>query len=349
MNIAFTVCSNNYLAQAKTLSDSVRRHSKDWHFLICLCDEKSMDINYDSIGCDIIEIKNIGLTDIDSLWKKYNIVELNTAVKATFFKFLKRNYREASFIYYFDPDIQILSDLEILSNEFTDDADILLTPHILQPVTLDNRSPGENMFLNNGIYNLGFLGVRSNSGITDTILDWWEERILSIGYDRVHVGLFVDQLWFNLVPVYFDRIKILRKMGYNVAPWNLHERINMKRNDINSSEYIMPDGTPLVFYHFSNFFYYSSNIITPKYNRISMTDSAILTEFYQNYTNNLINNGIEKYSAVECSFMQKKVNYLNENNNNKSEVRVFLSKVGKYWLPPVFYRLLTRILRRSNN
>ena len=35
------------------------------------------------------------------------------------------------------------------------------------------------------------------------------------------VGLFVDQRWCDHVPALFDKVKVVRDPGYNVASWNL--------------------------------------------------------------------------------------------------------------------------------
>ena len=44
--IAFTICSNNYLAQAKTLGDSFLEFHPDWKFIIGLCDEFDSSFDY---------------------------------------------------------------------------------------------------------------------------------------------------------------------------------------------------------------------------------------------------------------------------------------------------------------
>ena len=56
------------------------------------------------------------------------------------------------------------------------------------------------------------------------MLEWWEKRCLKIGFDRPCEGLFVDQLWISLVPLFFSDVIIMRHKGLNMAPWNLHER-----------------------------------------------------------------------------------------------------------------------------
>ena len=335
MKIAFTICSNNYLAQAKVLIDSINRFSKNCKLYIGLCDEKSEMIDYSQYNCEIIEIKNIGINDFDLLWQKYNIIEMNTCVKASMFKYLIKKNPNAEFIYYFDPDICTFSDISVLDKEFENTFDILLTPHIISPIPMDEKRPNENIFLNYGLYNLGFLGLRASSDTSAQLLNWWEERTLKIGYNQVEKGMFVDQLWINFVPIYFkDKVKILYKMGYNAAPWNLHERIGIseKKND----QYVMPDGTELIFYHFSNYKYSKADTLTTFYDRFSLEDDLILERLYKNYLQNVLDNNIEVLSKIECVYIIKRQKYLNS---------IYKPKLpfAKKFLKKIFKRLYTFI------
>lgn len=339
MNIAFTICSNNYLAQAKVLIESLLKNSTNLKLYIGLCDEKNDAIDYNQFPCEIIEIKNIGIEDFDSLWEKYNIIELNTSVKASLFKYLIKQNPEANFIYYFDPDIELFNSLEYLNQEFEVHYDILLTPHILTSIPLDSKIPTENTFLNFGLYNLGFLGVRCNSLITKKFLDWWEERLLNIGYDRVCQGLFVDQLWINLIPIYFEKTKILIKKGYNFAPWNLHERINFNKNDKN--EYVMDDNSKLVFYHFSNYKFSKPDVLASYYDRFTLEDSNILYNFYKIYLNKLLKNNIEEISKVECVYVAKRNILLNKKSNLEKKESLVL-KIMRNITPPIIIRLFKK-------
>ncbi len=68
MKIAFTLCSNNYLAQAKTLGDSLLKYNPDYKFFIGLVDRLSDQINYSKdIGHEIITAEDIGIPDFDEL------------------------------------------------------------------------------------------------------------------------------------------------------------------------------------------------------------------------------------------------------------------------------------------
>ena len=119
--IVFTLCSNNYLAQAKTLADSISRHNPDYKFIIGLVDDYSEEIDYSFFShYTIIPVAQIEIPDFDNLWKKYSIVEFNTCVKASYFKYIFKSYKDAEAIIYFDPDITVYHSLEIIEKEFSD-------------------------------------------------------------------------------------------------------------------------------------------------------------------------------------------------------------------------------------
>jgi hypothetical protein len=301
MKIAFTICSNNYLAQAKILGDSLLEKSPDYKFIIGLCDELSDDIDYSFFGnIEIIPVSQIKIYCFDEIIKKYDVIELNTSIKPSFFKYFICKYTNLETIIYFDPDIQIFNNLLLLEKYLKSD-DVLLTPHILKPISIDDLQPSENSFLNYGIYNLGFIALNPKSQNAINLLDWWEEKTLKIGFSKVSEGLFVDQLWINLAPIFFKKVKVLHEYGFNVAPWNLHERNSIHKVD---NEYIMEDNSKLVFYHFSSYNYTKPELFSKYYDRYN---SVILVkevfELYNQYHNKLIQNKIAFFSKTKCFYI----------------------------------------------
>lgn len=336
MKIAFTICSNNYLAQAKILGDSLFEKNPDYKFIIGLCDELSDEIDYSFFeGIEIIPVSRIKIYCFDEIIKKYNIIELNTSIKPSFFKYLINRYEALETIIYFDPDIQIFNKLDLLEKDL-EKYDILITPHILNPISVDDFSPSENLFLNYGIYNLGFLALNAKSQNSIKLLNWWEDKTLKIGFDRVSEGLFVDQLWINLVPIFFNNVKILREYGYNVAPWNLHERNLIKKNN---GQYIMQDDSQLVFYHFSSYNYTKPELISKGYNRYdTVTLTNEIHQLYSQYHNKLIENKICFFSKIKCHYINYEVKVVKK----KSFYKVVLYNV----LPP-FVNKIWNVLNRQ--
>src|SRR5690606_8750999 len=97
-----------------------------------------------------------------------------------------------------------------------------------------------------GVFNLGFVAV-SNDSEGLRFASWWAERLFDWCHDRLDIGIFVDQKWCNLVPCFFDNVKISRDPGYNVASWNLSQR---RISFSNKGELLVNDSL-LRFFHFT--------------------------------------------------------------------------------------------------
>jgi hypothetical protein len=273
--IAFTICANNYLYKAQVLADSVRTTSAIPVYLV-LADGTSDAIDYTKLNFDgVIKPEELDIPNLQWMKENYDLVEFSTAVKSFAFKYLFEK-TSADRIFFFDPDIKVFTSLHNL-NSYWENASILLTPHILTPLPLDGKFPGENLFLNHGIYNLGFLGLKRGK-ITAGLLDWWNARmkehcIISLAY-----GFFVDQLWFNLVPGLFGEAAVIEHPGCNMAYWNLHER------EITSTDgQYLVNGQSLFFYHFSGVDTSLTQICNRLNYRYDFDEKPQLKKLYENY------------------------------------------------------------------
>jgi hypothetical protein len=341
MKLAFTICSNNYLAHAKTLGDSLLEHNPEYHFVIVLVDRRSPALDYNFLSAhEILLIEDIGIEDFEKIWQKYNIIELNTCAKPSVFKYFFQQYPNIETGFYFDPDIVIYHSLEKLESYFAD-GDILLTPHALSPVETGRPAglvPSDSTFLNHGLYNLGFIGLKNKSSNVESFLNWWEKRTLSAGFIDVCNGLFVDQLWINLAPVYFEKVEILREMGYNMAPWNLHERGRIQERE---GIYILPDHSILTFYHFSSYKYTSPSLMASYYNLFQFSDFPEILPLYSQYQELLLSNKIDLFSRESCYFVEIRKKYLQaaeKEDRKKDQGRRKLKELLKAFTPPVIWR-----------
>jgi len=290
MKIAFTLCSNNYLAQAKTLGDSLIQFNPDFTFIIGLVDRLNEDIDYSFFNPHIIiPVESIGINGNKSLIRKYNIVEYNTAVKPFYFDYLFSNYNTDT-VTYFDPDIRIYGPI---GNELMDiykEYDFILTPHLLN-AQVRSIPEMEQLLLNVGVFNLGFLGLR-RSEQTQLFIDFLKNRLYTSCYIDFCNGLFVDQIWANLIPCYFSKYFIWKDPGCNVGYWNFSERTlsTKEGNYFVNSEY------SLKFFHISNY-----NPLTPevlcKWLSYSFEKRHDLKSIYDSYQKELLQNGYSRYSS----------------------------------------------------
>lgn len=283
MKIVFTVCSNNYLSQAKVLGDSLLEYNPDYRFFICLCDKKNRQVDYKPYDpFEIVEVEKLMIENFEWMIKQYDVVELNTAVKPFFFQYLIQQYPDVDTVMYFDPDIRIFNSLSPIEKELEHE-NILLTPHILSPIPVDGKKPQESVFLNYGIYNLGFLAVRPTKE-SIKMLEWWSAKLAIQCFDKTSEGIFVDQLPMNYVPIFYKGVKVSHNPGFNFAYWNFHER-KVSRKD---NTYFINEDYPLVFFHFSNFKPQYPINITSKQDRFTLEENTVLYTLFLEYAQMLL-------------------------------------------------------------
>lgn len=243
----FTSATFSYLNRARVCAKSLKAQHPDWTFVLLLTDREPEGFTFDVADEPFDAIKraeDLGIPDFESWLFKHDVVEVCTAVKGPFLlELVERGFEK---VFYLDPDTAVFSPLDELVDAL-DEWDILLTPHQLNPQT-DETSIRDNEIgsLKHGVYNLGFAAVASR-GDGVRFAQWWRDRMLAYCYDDISSGLFVDQRWCDLAPAFFERLKVVRDPGCNVASWNLSRRII----SINLDGEILVNGSPLKFFHFT--------------------------------------------------------------------------------------------------
>lgn len=245
--LVFSSFTFSYLNRARVLYQTLRRFHPDWELVALITDEPppgfSVDLEQEPFD-RIVWARDLGIPQFDSWLFQHDVVEACTAVKGPFM--LQACATGADAVIYLDPDIALFGSLEPLER-LLEDHDILLTPHLIDPnddpaAILDNDISASRT----GIFNLGFVAIRT-SGEGARFARWWSDRLLSYCFDDIPNGLFVDQRWCDHVPALFDKVKVLRDPGYNVASWNLSRR----RLAVEKDGSILVNGKPLRFWHFT--------------------------------------------------------------------------------------------------
>ena len=311
--IVFTICSNNYLSQALTLGHSLLQYNPNYKFIIGLVDRKNDAIDYNKIPFEIIEVEKIGISYFDEMITKYEITELNTAVKPCYFHYFFNSLNTESVIY-LDPDIEVFAPFDELEKELISN-DIILTPHTTTPLN-DDKSPTEENFLNAGIYNLGFIAIK-NTANGNKMINWWADRLRHKAYNDFSRGLFTDQIWINFVPLFFEKVKIFTHVGYNVAYWNLHERTLLHKSEM---YYVNNEKQRLVFYHFSGYSPLNQTVLSVYQDRFSFEEREDLKSLFKNYTAKLFENKYVEFKKITCFFVinKKKMDTEQYTNYKKS-------------------------------
>ena len=106
----FTICSNNFVSMASILLASAKRFHSDATIYLCLADALLPNEGFYPNDCVLVPIEDLDIPDLRSFVFRYDIMEVNTAVKSFMFQHLFRMGHET--VLYFDPDIQIFSRLD---------------------------------------------------------------------------------------------------------------------------------------------------------------------------------------------------------------------------------------------
>ena len=300
MTTVLTICSANYLAHAKTLGDSVREHNPNFHVVIGLVDRlpDGFEIGYlDSF--EVIPVERLNFPQLGDMVKKYNVVELCTAVKPFYMDFLYNRDQQVDAVIYLDPDILVCGSFATLLGKLKSHS-IVLTPH---SCTYDDTAVNihyEKVMLWAGVYNLGFIAT-SRSDETAAFLKWWRIRLQNHCYYRPGVaGSFLDQLWMGLAPLYFRGIYIETDPGYNMCYWNHFER----RLSLCNGKYVVNDYHDLIFFHFSGYKPEKPDVSVSRASEpmLSFIDRPDLRPIYDDYRRRLLAGNYVSVTSIPWHF-----------------------------------------------
>ncbi|MDX1997366.1 MAG: hypothetical protein SF066_06575 [Thermoanaerobaculia bacterium] len=239
---AVTIASNNYLALARVWAESYREFHPGAPVFLCVVDTPSPAVDYDAFPAQVIFAHELPIPGFRNFAFRYDVLELNTAVKAALLDHLRDAFG-LDRVAYFDPDILVLDQLGGLA-EVLDHHPLALTPHVTGPLD-DRRNPSERKIRMVGVYNLGFVALRLDDS-TRGFLTWWADKLHRFCRNEPWSGLFVDQAWMDFAPAYVENVAILREPIYNVAYWNLPQREVSRRG----GRWLVDD-RPIGFFHFS--------------------------------------------------------------------------------------------------
>jgi hypothetical protein len=323
MITVLTICSSNYLAQAKTLGQSVAAQDPAYKFVIGLVDRipKELQPAYWH-PFEIIPVEDLAIPRFDEMVEKYDIVELNTAVKPFYIEHLYHRDPDVSAVIYLDPDILVVSSLEPIAQRLREYS-LVLTPH---SCTYDHTPTNlyyEQVMLRTGIFNLGFIGT-ARGPETFAFLGWWQRRLTEYCYARWRDGLFVDQLWAILALVYVRNVWIETGPGYNMCYWNLFERSLTRDGD----RFIVNGRDPLVFYHFSSYRPASPEaIVTRGEQPVPLfSERPDLKPLFDEYQTRLLDNQHPAVSTLKCYFVAHRAQRKAADRRLKAFVRKGLTR-----------------------
>ncbi|TPJ29990.1 glycosyltransferase [Mesorhizobium sp. B2-8-3] len=292
----FTISSWNYLHYARALAASLAAYHPDTARMIAIADTRRDDLT----GGDFPEFDacvffdDLDLPDRRAFSFRYDVMELNTAIKPTVFRRLFAEGYDR--VVYLDPDIIAYRRFDEMFDVLDQGASAVLTPHALAP-NLNPDGPNDLTFMQAGVYNLGFMAL-ANTPDTLQLLTWWETRLRTeCVSNRLADGLFVDQKFVDLWPAYCAGTHILRNPAYNVAYWNLDTRSIERHGDAYEV-----DGVPLAFFHFSGVVPGDRSILSKHQRRWKPDSTPELESLFDDYHARLEIFGRQTFASIPYGF-----------------------------------------------
>lgn len=239
-----TIITKSHLGYAEALAKSLHAHGDEYLLYALVVDSDLRDRSRP--GFIVLSLPDVDCELSGLLARRYldfgKHDEFRWSMKSVLLLHLlgKEKADKAIFV---DPDIAFFNDPRFLFDSL-DSSNVLLTPHWRG--NDPSKDPANfRMLMTEGHFNAGFVAV--SLGAEDA-LEWWARICLGRCECAQSEGIFVDQSYLNLLPVYFDKVQIIRHRGCNVANWNL----GMNRRELVDGEVKINGNDPVVFIHFTN-------------------------------------------------------------------------------------------------
>ncbi|MBC8078374.1 MAG: hypothetical protein H7Y32_20010 [Chloroflexales bacterium] len=217
---AGTIVAKRYLAFARVLAQSFQQFHPGIPFFVLLADQPEGCFDPRNEPFHLLTLADLALPGAERLCFRYQQQELSYALTPFLLRYLlDQGFDAAAF---FKQESLVLDSLApILA--LLDRRAIVLTPHLLAPLSAGDVVRRELNILLSGLYNDGFIGVASQPEAR-RFLNWWQDRLAEHCRHAVSEGMHYEQRWLDLVPGYFDSVHIVRDPGFNIGHWNLPER-----------------------------------------------------------------------------------------------------------------------------
>jgi hypothetical protein len=217
---ACTIVAKNRISLARVLARSFAAYHPSTPFFVVLADE--VDGWFDPAGEPFALIR---LADLDipaPARFRFGYAQQPLSYAVTPYALTHLIARGFEAVLFFKQESLVLGDHEAVFAAL-ERHPIVLTPHLLAPLSGPDRIARELNILQSGIFNVGLLGVARHDA-SARFLAWWQDRLVAHCRHAVAEGMHFEQRWLDLVPGYFADAHVLRDPAFNVAHWNLPER-----------------------------------------------------------------------------------------------------------------------------
>ncbi|MDD5260724.1 MAG: putative nucleotide-diphospho-sugar transferase [Methylacidiphilales bacterium] len=234
----------NYAAKGIAMLESLLEYSPEAQIIVVCYDETLRGILEDRFKTrlELIPQKTVENWEprLAPLRERRQPWEFYATHKAILLKHLLSRCADGEAIAFIDADTLFFSDPEPLFQEF-EAASIGVSPHRYNKDTEYLRMYGE--------FNAGFGLWRKDSTGRQCLEEWTEQCLDWCQLEATEDGRFMNQGYLTTWPERYQRVRILRHPGANLAPWNIgSHRIEF----LSKGKGVSVDGLPLIFFHYSS-------------------------------------------------------------------------------------------------
>lgn len=227
MNIIFTVCNRNSLANALALANSAMQYPESI-FYLCWVDTDEISELPESIK--LLPVSALQLPQWEQMVSEYYDFELLPASRPWFAKHLFHIHPELNTLTFLAPTVFLYSPIDSVISA---DAGMQVTPHITDALEKSSILDDKRI-LNVGMFHAGSW-VMNRSEQSMKFLGWWSERTVDRAKFDLCNGMCMDQLWLNFVLVRIPDAKQLTHPGWH---YGLHSVLN-KKIELRSNKYFV--------------------------------------------------------------------------------------------------------------
>ena len=271
-----TVVTANHFHYALALRDSISNaYGEDSHLLIVLIDPDTFKKSGTVIDDEFVDAKLLPIANWDRFSFQYTAFELSCAIKPFAIQYLfNQGVRK---VVYIDADCYLYSRLHSIDRALESHS-IALSPHLIESLPADEKSPREILFLSAGAFNGGVVGCLADEP-GKAFIRWWMDRLSRDCYIDLARGIFVDQKWLDIVPALFPRSTINRSPACNTGYWTL-QQFDFSGSEVDG---YFVGGERLECFHFSNFLPKNPYQFLRSQERFTFQSLPALKELVENY------------------------------------------------------------------
>lgn len=262
-----TIVAKSHLSYARLLARSFRQHHPDVPFYVLLADEGSGWVDASAEPFILVTLEQLAMPHVERVRFRYDQQPFTYACTPALMAALHRLGHDE--VIYFKQETLVLAPLSPLF-DLLQRHPVVVTPHLVTPLTGPDAGDREQNILQSGVYNIGVLGVSARAPGPD-LLGWWADRLSQHCRHDVPNGMHFEQRWMDLAPAFFG-VHILRDPAFNIGHWSLPER----RVTHDATGTVLVDGTALRVFRFSGYRPDEPTRLTGYNQRLDGTDLGVV-------------------------------------------------------------------------